>query len=392
MPLKLVRQDIVKMQVDAIVNTANEFPIVGPGCDAAIYNAAGYELLLKEREQIGQVPEGQSFCTSAYNLQTRYIIHTVSPLYIDGESGEEQRLRSCYKSSLALAKELGIRSIAFPLISTGSFGYPKEEGLRIAVDEIHAFLEENALMIYLVVFDEQSTQLGKKIAPDLKSYIDAHYVDMVESRPYRMSYDEENRMPSMLPNMAPSLCVASPIYEKDSRKTEKKKEKNSSRKRTSIFGKPKNKSEQIDVEAMNVEASFDFAEDYDASLERLESGINEKIQHMSDTFATYLLYLIETKKMTNAEVYKRGVVDKKVFSKIKNNPEYHPNKMTALCLCIGAKLNLDETKDLLARAGYALSPCDLTDVIFTYFIENEIYDMIELDLQLENHDLPCIIK
>ncbi len=116
------------------------------------------------------------------------------------------------------------------------------------------------------------------------------------------------------------------------------------------------------------------------------------MQHLPDTFSQYLLYLIRDKQMDNAEVYKRAIVDKKTFSKIKNNPDYHPTKLTALCLCVGAKLNLDESKDLLARAGYALSPCDKTDIFFSYFIENEIYDMIELDIQLEEHGLPCIIS
>ena len=132
-----------------------------------------------------------------------------------------------------------------------------------------------------------------------------------------------------------------------------------------------------------VTADFDF--------EKHESALNERMTHLSDTYQEYLLYLIENKGMTNAEVYKRAIVDKKVFAKIKANPDYHPKKMTALCLCVGAKLNLDETKDLLARAGYALSPCDKTDVIFSYFIENGIYDMIEIDIQLEEHGLPCII-
>ena len=132
-----------------------------------------------------------------------------------------------------------------------------------------------------------------------------------------------------------------------------------------------------------VTAEFDF--------EKHESALNERMTHLSDTYQEYLLYLIENKGMTNAEVYKRAIVDKKVFAKIKANPDYHPKKMTALCLCVGAKLNLDETRDLLARAGYALSPCDKTDVIFSYFIENGIYDMIEIDIQLEEHGLPCII-
>ena len=135
------------------------------------------------------------------------------------------------------------------------------------------------------------------------------------------------------------------------------------------------------------------AEDECLDFEEIhESRLEERIKHLSDTFSQYLMFLIEDKNMKNADVYKRAIVDKKVFSKIKNDINYHPQKQTALCLCVGAKLNLDESKDLLARAGYALSPCDKTDIIFSYFIENEIYDMIELDIQLEEHGLPCIIQ
>jgi O-acetyl-ADP-ribose deacetylase (regulator of RNase III) len=247
MSLKIVRNDITKMNTEAIVNTANDHVTVGTGCDYAVYMEAGYDELLKYREEnIGFVPEGDAFITPGFKLHAKYIIHAVSPLYLGGNQGEESKLRSCYKKCLQLAKENNIKSIAFPLISTGGFGYPIEEGMRIAVDEINAFLLGNEMDIYLVVFD--------------------------------------------------------------------------------------------------------------------------------------------------SEVWKRAIVDKKVFSKIKNNPNYHPKKITALCLCVGAKLNLDESKDLLARAGYALSPCDKTDIIFSYFIENEIYDMIELDIQLEEHGLPCIIS
>jgi hypothetical protein len=126
--------------------------------------------------------------------------------------------------------------------------------------------------------------------------------------------------------------------------------------------------------------------------EKHESRLEERMQHMSDTFSQYLLYLLQDKQLDQVEVYKRALVDKKTFSKIRNHSDYHPQKLTALCLCVGAKLNLDETRDLLARAGYALSPCDKTDIIFSYFIENEIYDMIELDIQLEEHGLPCVIS
>ena len=149
MPFKIVRNDITKMHTEAIVNTANDQPTVGTGCDHAIYQAAGYDKLLAyRREQIGAVAEGEAFITPGFDLPAKYIIHAVSPFYIDGKQGEEELLRSCYRKSLALAAENGIHSIAFPLISTGGFGYPKEEGMRIAADEIYAFLLNSDMQIY----------------------------------------------------------------------------------------------------------------------------------------------------------------------------------------------------------------------------------------------------
>ena len=164
MPLKIVRNDITKMNTEAIVNTANDQPTVGTGCDHAVYEAAGYdELFAYRKEHIGVVKEGEVFLTPGFRLPAKYIIHAVSPLYIDGKSGEEELLRSCYRKSLTLAAEKGIRSIAFPLISTGGFGFPKEEGMRVAVDEINAFLLTNEMLIYLVVFDEKATRMGKSL-------------------------------------------------------------------------------------------------------------------------------------------------------------------------------------------------------------------------------------
>lgn len=344
MPLRIVRNDIVKMTTDAIVNTANDHVAVGTGCDGAVYRAAGYdELLNYRREYIGFVEEGGAFITPGFGLDARYIIHAVSPRFIDGDHGEEEKLRSCYRKSLQLAKENGVRSIAFPLISTGGFGYPKEEGLRIAVDEINAFLFENEMDIFLVVFDEKSTRLGEKIYPDLEAYIDLHYVEVANDNEYApIGFGFSTARLGQSRNIEPAYCVK---------------------------------------EAASVYFS-----------ERHGSKLDERIKHISDTYSEYLMYLIHEKNLTSKEVYDGSIVSKKVFSKIKNNRDYHPNKQTALRLCIGARLNLDEAKDLLARAGYALSPCDKTDIIFSYFIENEIYDIIELDIQLEEHGLPCVIS
>lgn len=384
MPFKIVRNDITKMNTEAIVNTANDYPTVGTGCDSAVYKAAGYDELLKYRaEKIGFVPEGDAFITPGFKLKATYIIHAVSPLYMGGDKGEEEKLRSCYRKSLQIAKENGIKSISFPLISTGGFGYPKEEGMRIAVDEFNAFLLSNEMNIFLVVFDTKATQLGEKIYPGLEAYIDHNYVKKAREEEYDACFG----------SMHPSEPGCD-RYLSNAEMTERRTRRNAEGKPSfsgSIFKKEQAK-KSVSDEALSVEEScecdetpfFDFEEQHESKLE-------ERIKHMSDTYSEYLMYLIRERNMENGKVWKRAIVDKKIFSKIKNNRNYHPNKLTALCLCVGAKLNLDEAKDLLARAGYALSPCDKTDIIFAYFIENEIYDMIELDIQLEEHGLPCII-
>lgn len=348
MPFKIIRNDITKMQVDAIVNTANAEPIYSSGTDTAVYLAAGAEELLAERKKIGPMEEGQAAITPGFQLPAKYIIHAVSPCYIDGESQEEEKLRACYRNSLALAKEYRCESLAFPLIATGSFGYPKEEGMRIAVDEINAFLLHHDMLIYLVVFDTKSTELGLKLYPDLKAYIDHHYVCDMREVEYGDRYFS---MP--IDACAPREAIRA--------------------------SKPR----------AAVKPGMPEAENF---LEASESALKERIKHMTDTFQQYLLYLIQAKGMTNAEVYKRAIITKQTFSKIKLNPHYHPDKSTAMRLCVGARLSMDETRDLLARAGYALSPCDMRDVIFSYFIENKAYNMIEIDIVLEEYGLPCFIE
>lgn len=387
MPFKIVRNDITKMNTEAIVNTANDHPTVGTGCDFAVYKAAGFDDLLKYRQdKIGFVQEGDAFITPGFNLQAKYIIHAVSPLYIDGEQGEESLLHSCYRKSLAIAKENNIKSISFPLISTGGFGYPKEEGMRIAVDEINAFLLTNKMDITLVVFDTKATELGENIYPELQAYIDHNYVlekrgeeygDMFfgsyrEDDPGFDAYDrrrfelEERLAKNRIADAAPMMSPAMPIVEE------------------SVC-------EAIDFDDECDELLESVWDDYEA-VDELNKKLNERLAHRSDTFSEYLLYLIESKGMKNVDVYKRAIVDKRYFAKLKNNKNFHPEKIKALCLCVGAKLNLDETKDLLARAGYALSPADMTDIIFTFYIERNHFNVIDIDIQLEEHGLPCIIS
>ncbi|MCR4672273.1 MAG: macro domain-containing protein [Lachnospiraceae bacterium] len=434
MSFKIVRNDITRMETQAIVNTANTEPVAGTGCDHAVYQAAGYEKLLDYRkEHIGAVPEGEVFITPGFDLPAEYIIHAVSPLYIDGEHGEEELLRSCYRKSLDLAAERGIQSIAFPLISTGGFGYPREEGMRIAVDEIHAFLLHSDMEIYLVVFDDKATSMGRNLYAGLEEYISRNYVDEKRREEYGGAYHSydfdpekdialrERRRAEFLrrreeelrkDDYMPGLCGSKPSMPASGSRThprapEEKAQKqkaprssifiNNARRRPSsprpVFdvSKKDELSFEDDLYEEEAECASESFEEPEVDYEALERKLRERMSHRADTFSQYLLYLIERKGMENADVYKRAIIDKKVFSKIKNNPEYHPQKLTALCLCIGAKLNLDESRDLLARAGYALSPSDKTDIIFTFFIENKIYDMIELDIQLEEHGIPCII-
>lgn len=410
MSFKIVRNDIVKMNTEAIVNTANDHATVGSGCDYAVYTAAGYdELLAYRKKYIGFVEEGKAFITPGFNLQAKYIIHTVSPLYKGGENGEEEKLRSCYRKSLILAKENNIRSIAFPLISTGGFGYPKEEGMRIALDEIYDFLFDNEMDIYLVVFDAKSTLLGEKLYPELQTYIDYNYVfdkrdeeyndgsfgsvytDKRGFAGYARERDElEERLARKAVyrrNLEEPTIGAVPMPSMPSAMTPTKKKLSKPDKALSVFKKGKLANLAFDECCESEDGIYDEEE----ALEEMKSKLDEKKAHLADSFSEYLLYLIQSRGMTNVEVYKRAIVDKKLFAKVKNDFSYHPQKLTCLQLCMGAKLNLNETRDLLARAGYALSPCDMRDVIFSYFIENKIYDMVDLDIQLEEYGIPCII-
>lgn len=363
MPFKIVRNDLTKMQVDAIVNTANPKPKYSSGTDTAVYKAAGEEELLAERKKIGYMNEGEVAITPGFKLPAKYIIHAVSPHYIDGNYGEEKKLRDCYRKSLQLAAKHECKSIAFPLIATGSFGYPKEEGMRIALDEINAFLMKQDMLVYLVVFDTAATKLGLNLYPDLEAYIDHNYVCKKREEEYGDRYFGSVR----------SNELGYDTYRREHEALEVKLKCSSNK--------------------MQISEALDESDnDYYDFLEENESALEERMKHMSDTFQEYLMYLIGAKKLTNAEVYKRAIVTKQLFSKIKLNPEYHPDKATAMRLCVGARLNLDETKDLLARAGYALSPCDKRDIIFSFFIEHEVFDMIEIDIALEEHGLPCFIE
>ncbi len=323
MPLIIVRNDITKMAVDAIVNAANESLLGGGGVDGCIHRAAGPELLAECRT-LGGCKTGGSKITGAYRLPCRYGIHTVGPVWQGGGRGERETLVSCYRTSLALAKEHGCETVAFPLISSGIFGYPKDQALRVAVDAISEFLMDNDMTVYLVIFDRKAYQISGKLFADIAEYIDDHYADA-----HTDSRLEQQRRINTLGNRPLAVCE--------------------------------------DAAPQFAAASMSIRE-LDDMLERLDAGFSET-----------LLRLIDRSGRKDSEVYKKANVDRKLFSKIRNNPDYRPSKPTAIAFAIALELDLAETRDLIARAGYALSSSSKFDVIIEYFIVHKKYDIFEIN-------------
>jgi len=315
MPIQILRNDITKMQADAIVNAANCSLLGGGGVDGCIHRAAGPELL-EECKTLGGCETGSAKITKAYKLKAKYVIHAVGPRYRDGKHGEKEKLISAYRSSLELAKEYGCASVAFPLISSGIYGYPKDQALRVAMDTISAFLMEHEMLVYLVVFDQKSFQIGEKLFSDIAAYIDDHYAES-----FIRSDAESRRRPEILDRE--ECCCPSMLKSA-------------------------------------------------VSLETLLSETEE-------SFSEMLLRKIDERGMTDAACYKKANIDRKLFSKIRSDRLYKPSKATAIAFAIALELSLEETRELLEKAGFALSPSSKFDIIIRYFIERKNYNIYEIN-------------
>ena len=319
MPLIIVRNDITTMRVDAIVNAANESLLGGGGVDGCIHRAAGPELLAECR-RLGGCRTGEAKLTQGYRLPCKYIIHTVGPVWHGGDHGEQEQLVSCYRTSLALARKHHCQTVAFPLISSGVYGYPKEQALRTAMDAIGAFLLEHDMTVYLVIFDRSAYQISSRLFADIAAYIDDHYVDahtdFIRSRPCPASIPVETQMAP-----SPAFSPAS----------------------------------------------------------RPPRSLDDRLKHLDAGFSETLLTRIDRSGKKDSEIYKRANVDRKLFSKIRSNPDYRPSKPTALAFAIALELDLTETRDLIARAGYALSRSSKFDVIIEYFISQRNYNIYEIN-------------
>lgn len=312
MPLQIVRNDITKMKCDAIVNAANSTLLGGGGVDGAIHKAAGKGLLF-ECMKLGGCKTGEAKITGGYNLPCKYIIHTVGPVWKGGHFGEEKLLRSCYRESLLLAKKNDCESVAFPMISAGVYGYPKDKALQVAVDEISSFLFENDMTVYIVVFDQKSFDISQKLVSDIREYIDERYVE------------KHAAMESIRLTMMPPMAVSDT-----------------------------------------------------ASKESLD-GLDDALKQIDESFSQMLLRKIDEKGMTDSECYKKANVDRKLFSKIRSDIHYKTSKNTAIAFAIALELDLDETKELLMKAGFALSHSNKFDIIIEYFIVNGNYNIFEIN-------------
>ncbi len=322
MPLEIVRNDITKMTVDAIVNAANESLLGGGGVDGCIHHAAG-NALLEECKTLGGCRTGKAKITGGYNLPAKYVIHTVGPIYKDGKHCEKALLESCYRESLALAKEHNCETVAFPLISSGIYGYPKDQALKVAIDVISDFLLENDMTVYIVIFDKASYKISEKLFADIAEYIDDNYVYV---------HTDYRRERSRMNYPCQSVMIGSVEPEFLERKT---------------------KVEHIDLDT--------------------------KLKQIDESFSQMLLRKIDEKGMTDAECYKKANIDRKLFSKIRSDVHYKPSKPTAIAFAVSLELSLDETEDMLKKAGFALSHSNKFDIIIEYFISNGNYNIFEIN-------------
>ena len=331
MPFVIVRNDITKMAVDAIVNAANESLLGGGGVDGAIHRAAGAGLLAECRT-LGGCRTGKAKITGGYDLPAKYVIHTVGPIYEDGKHGERALLESCYRESLALAKEHNLESVAFPLISSGAYGYPKKQALKVATQAIREFLLENDMTVYLVVFDKASFEISAALISNIAEYIDDNYEG---------GYEDERRRRCVFSNsLVPS--------DRDVRRRGKSP--------TVIGGYPCESAREVD-----------------------EEELARRLRRVDESFSQMLLRKIDEKGISDAECYKRANIDRKLFSKIRGDVHYRPSKPTVIALAIALELSLSETEEMLRKAGFALSHSNKFDIIIEYFISRRNYNIFEIN-------------
>ncbi len=337
MPLKIVRADITRLDCDAIVNATDPQFSGSGGVDAAIHRAAGEREMRRACDRLGGCQPGQAKLTRGYRLPCKYVIHTVGPVWHGGGQGEEETLRSCYREALRLAERHRCRSIAFPPIASESLGYPKEEAIRIAADEIHRFLAHSEMQVTLTVFGRESFAAGRKLFADVAEYIDQHYVEehslgrSQNWRPYDQVFSEAG--PSA-PDNAPAPAALPQMQ----------------------------------------------------ALRSAPLSLEELLKNRDESFSQMLLRKIDEKGLTDAQCYKKANIDRKLFSKIRKDPLYKPSKPTAMAFAVALELPMEEAAELLQKAGFAFSHSSTFDLIVEYFIRRGKYDLFEINEVLFYYD------
>lgn len=361
MPIQIVRNDITKMKCDAIVNAANSSLLGGGGVDGAIHRAAGKQLLF-ECMKLGGCRVGKAKVTAAYKLPCKYVIHTVGPKWKGGGNGEKELLESCYNESLKLALEMECETVAFPLISSGVYGYPKDKGLKVAMDTIGDFLLEHDMLVYIVVFDKSSFKISEKLVTEIQEYIDDRYIeehcDYFEEERRRRVPGQQESVPlptrSDFRKAAPSMQVSEAKMEYP---CEAVNEPEEIKEHSTLFT-----SDTMDL----------------SNTIPLEVLLNQ----IDESFTEMLLRKIDEKGIKDSDCYKKANISRQLFSKIRKDMDYRPSKNTVIALAVALELDLNETKDLLLKAGFALSHSSKFDIIIEYFIKNRKYDVCEINQAL----------
>lgn len=392
MPLRIVRDDIVKMQVDAIVTAVSAVPGTPKptgGVNGRIHQKAGARLLEALR-RMGGVRTAGATLTPGYDLPCKYVIHTAGPIWRGGSYGEEMLLRACYLEVLKLAAREGLESVAFPLISAGTYGYPKAEAMRVAAETIGRFLEDHEMTVYLVVYDRETFRVSNELFADVEQFIDQHYVDrhyvarnIRDEDWYREDWEtsilEEAVAPAGLDDDAdPFIGHPLPSAAKQPSPA------------PAPAKKPKKAAKRISAaKEMNAARPRD-AEELQSDMAAAPEELLRMLRQLDAGFAPYLLQLIDRSGMKDSECYKRANIDRKLFSKIRSNPAYKPSKPTAVAFCVALELTLPQTQELLSRAGFTLSRANKFDVIVEYFIVRGRYDVHEINQVLFAYDMPLL--
>ena len=340
MPFTIIRNDITKLKVDAIVNAANTGLQMGGGVCGAVFAAAGAKKLRAACNALAPIQTGEAVITKGFDLPAKYIIHAAGPVYHDGKRNEEALLRACYINSLNIAAEHGCESVAFPLISSGVYGYPKKEALRVASNAIRDFISDNEIDVSLVVFDKDSVAVSEELLGAVESYIGGHYA-------------EEQYGRSLLPGIKHSQTDARMMNQNIP---------------TPIF-----------LESVREIAPKTTGAQFDDIMENLD-----------EPFSSALLRLIDATGKKDSEIYRGANIDRRLFSKIRGNTDYAPSKPTVIAFAVALQLNLGQTEDLLVRAGFALSRSRKFDVIVEFFIKNKKYDIYEINEVLFKYDQPLL--